>query len=476
VDRVEGLLTDPVEGRGPRVGSDVCAAARHHRAMRFPRRLMLALASAMLFVGVHACGGGDPRAADASVGMDGGRPRDGSVSDASRTVDATSPADADADADADAVRVDGGGGEGDGGSADDDAGAPDAWLAPTPLDHVVFIQMPAGNSPGEWRASTGASGLVLEGILEPLAPLADKVTIVRGLDLRPAFAIDAEPQAALTLLTADDAVRSDDGLTFVATGPSIDFTIASAFADVPIGNVGLVAGATRGLAEHLTWSAASAPIPAERDPGAAFARLFGSIASPVPADIAALGDELAAAGDLTTLAAYREALAFQLDIARLALRYETTRVITISLCSTACQVLFDWLGATTRYHELSHQSDAASIAVLLAVQIWFAEQVAAFASALDAIPVGDGGTLLDHTLIVWASELGEAYTHRAADIPVTLIGNVSGRIASGEIVTPADGRPHADLLVTVARAMGLDVTTFGDPALGAEQIDALLIE
>jgi hypothetical protein len=196
----------------------------------------------------------------------------------------------------------------------------------------------------------------------------------------------------------------------------------------------------------------------------------------VPADIAALGDELAAAGDLTTLAAYREALAFQLDIARLALRYETTRVITISLCSTACQVLFDWLGATTRYHELSHQSDAASIAVLLAVQIWFAEQVAAFASALDAIPVGDGGTLLDHTLIVWASELGEAYTHRAADIPVTLIGNVSGRIASGEIVTPADGRPHADLLVTVARAMGLDVTTFGDPALGAEQIDALLIE
>jgi hypothetical protein len=120
--------------------------------------------------------------------------------------------------------------------------------------------------------------------------------------------------------------------------------------------------------------------------------------------------------------------------------------------------------------------------------------------ALAAIPESDGGSLLDHTLVVWVSELGTG-THDAHEWPAVLAGG--GAFRMGRYVsyarddarpltrqdrgasdadatinrTVADrvGPPHQKLWVSIARAMGLsDVESFGDESYptGSGTLDA----
>ena len=109
-----------------------------------------------------------------------------------------------------------------------------------------------------------------------------------------------------------------------------------------------------------------------------------------------------------------------------------------------------------------------------------AEQVARLVSTLEAIPDAGGGSLMDNTLIVWGSELGDGWHGYRHYCPV-LIGGAwafkGGRYMYWPHDTPAEmrvptqlmpggttkfaGIPHQRLLVSVARAMGLDVDRVG---------------
>ncbi len=109
-----------------------------------------------------------------------------------------------------------------------------------------------------------------------------------------------------------------------------------------------------------------------------------------------------------------------------------------------------------------------------------AEQVARLVSTLEAIPDAGGGSLMDNTLIVWGSELGDGWHGYRHYCPVLIGGSWAfkgGRYMYWPHDTPAEmrvptqlmpggttkfaGIPHQRLLVSVARAMGLDVDRVG---------------
>src|SRR5215207_243129 len=94
------------------------------------------------------------------------------------------------------------------------------------------------------------------------------------------------------------------------------------------------------------------------------------------------------------------------------------------------------------------------------INIWFAEQLAALAKKLDAIPEpGGSGTMLDHTTIVWTNELGKGNSHSHDDIPFVMLGGgmgfQTGRALEFERVA------HNRLWLSLAHAFGHRIEAFG---------------
>jgi hypothetical protein len=88
--------------------------------------------------------------------------------------------------------------------------------------------------------------------------------------------------------------------------------------------------------------------------------------------------------------------------------------------------------------------------------------MAALMTKMKAVPEGDG-TLLDHTLILWANELAIGNVHSRTDAPYVLGGGAGGALRTGRFLTYAGDVPHNNLLVSLMNIMGLPDQTFGKP-------------
>lgn len=109
------------------------------------------------------------------------------------------------------------------------------------------------------------------------------------------------------------------------------------------------------------------------------------------------------------------------------------------------------------------------------LNVWYAQHFAFLLSELDGVPDGDG-TLLDHTVVVWLTELGTP-THRHNDAFTVLAGGASGFFKTGRYVRyperhdnpvagalsewPRIGPAHNKLFVSLLQAMGQPDTRFG---------------
>jgi hypothetical protein len=157
----------------------------------------------------------------------------------------------------------------------------------------------------------------------------------------------------------------------------------------------------------------------------------------------------------------------QLDLMLLAHRCDMTRVSTFMWANADSWQYYPWIGVDEEHHELSHAGDDDSAArdKLIAINAWHAEQLAYLLDGLAAADDPDGGSLLDHSLVLWGNELGAGNVHSYEDIPWLLAGGAGGALRTGRSLRLPD-RPHNDLLVSVCHAMGLhDVTSFGIPGV-----------
>ncbi len=80
---------------------------------------------------------------------------------------------------------------------------------------------------------------------------------------------------------------------------------------------------------------------------------------------------------------------------------------------------------------------------------------------LDSIPEGTG-TLLDNTLVVWTTEVSNGDTHSTRNMPFVFAG-ATDRLRTGRYIRFPE-IPSNAVLVTICRAMGADVDSFGDPS------------
>ncbi|TWU51707.1 DUF1552 domain-containing protein [Rubripirellula reticaptiva] len=112
------------------------------------------------------------------------------------------------------------------------------------------------------------------------------------------------------------------------------------------------------------------------------------------------------------------------------------------------------------HHQMSH-NQTKMIDDLLKVDRFHMQQFAYIVSQLDSIEQADGSTLLDNTLFTYGSGLGDGSTHQYNDLPIIVAGGGS-RVQSGQHINLPDGTPLANLWLTQARMLGLDIERFAD--------------
>ncbi|MEQ9322699.1 MAG: DUF1552 domain-containing protein, partial [Polyangiaceae bacterium] len=154
----------------------------------------------------------------------------------------------------------------------------------------------------------------------------------------------------------------------------------------------------------------------------------------------------------------------QMDLLVMALACDITRVASLQWSRAVSNVNFGNLGVPQQlsegHHSLSHYDDnqGAAQADLLEINK-NTEQFAYLLGKMDAIQEGDG-TMLDNTVVVWVNELGKGNSHTRNDIPFLLAGGCQGYFETGRALD-LNGAPHGQLLVSIANAMDVPITTFG---------------
>lgn len=364
-------------------------------------------------------------------------------------------------------------------------------------------------------------------VLAPVRPLSHRVIMTEGIDMLSAGLGPGEPHqagmgAVLTgsHLQPGNFVGGDGTLAGWSDGTSVDQLIAreigrdTRFASLELGV--RVAGSE--VRHRINYSGPANPLQPVELPRLIYERLFseqGAPGAPDPAVVARLAERRSvldavrrqfaaarrhvAADDRARLDAHAdlvrdlerrlgaEAAACavpaappllnpndenqmgalvptQIDLAVAALACDQTRVITLQMSSGANNIRFPHLQSFQDDHQLSHAgpADAEAREDWARRQTWYAEQFRRLLDGLDAISEGDG-TLLEHTTVVWCSELAQGNTHSHRNMPFLLAGEGAG-FAMGRYLQ-FGGRAHNDLLLSLAHAYGVPLQTIGDAQL-----------
>jgi len=151
------------------------------------------------------------------------------------------------------------------------------------------------------------------------------------------------------------------------------------------------------------------------------------------------------------------------DLQALALQADLTRVWTFMMAREASSMTFPHLGISMGHHEISHHNfEADKLEALAKINVNQSELFAYFLTKLEALKEGNS-SLLDHSLIMYGSDLSIPTVHSQHDLPIILAGGAAGRIAGGRYVRyPGDTTPLTNLYLTMLDKVGVPTEKLGD--------------
>jgi hypothetical protein len=168
----------------------------------------------------------------------------------------------------------------------------------------------------------------------------------------------------------------------------------------------------------------------------------------------------AAPAELTNPAQYMDKLKAMYDLARLAFETDSTRAITLMLNSVGTPVVtIPGETITDSYHNLSHHGKAEEkLAQLRVLDEWQMKLLNGLFTDLKAVRE-DGETLLDRTMILYGSNLGDANAHSTVNLPTLFAG---GGFHHGQHLAfdRAQNYPLPNLFVSMLQRIGLEEDKF----------------
>jgi len=152
---------------------------------------------------------------------------------------------------------------------------------------------------------------------------------------------------------------------------------------------------------------------------------------------------------------FGEHLAIQFEMIALAWQTNRTNVSSMRMVKEASMRVYSNLGISEAFHPTSHWGGFPErIANLRLIQKYHTEVFAKFAERLKAMPDGDG-SMLDHSIILFGSNMANSDAHDADPLPQIIVGRGTGTIKGGQHLNYKKDTPHANLLVTILDRAGI---------------------
>ena len=385
---------------------------------------------------------------------------------------------------------------------------------------VLFM----GNGVNEdvWGSEGSGSAMKLSETLQPLEPLKHKINVIHGLFHKRAMGNGIHPAQTGGLLSGSVLQKG----SLVKAGITIDQVLANRVGQ-ETAQPSLVLACEHAMtgfhetnyslaySSHLSWQSADSPVPNEVYPSLAWDSLFEnrgslrnvSILDRVKQEAEALGrtvgsadkmkldeyltsvrevekrvdvmraakekaDDLGKAKNRPALTMerpmnglpedLREHHRLMLDILAIAFQTDRTRIATLILARDLGALYYPFLDVADGHHAASHQNNSRGYA---RIAFYHLSHLAYLAAKLDAMPEGDG-TVLDHSCLMWLSNLWIGRSHDNSRLPLVLAGGLGGTLETGRtldyVKAGDENRKMSSLFLSLMDRMGVTLDSFGD--------------
>jgi hypothetical protein len=398
--------------------------------------------------------------------------------------------------------------------------------AANPKNRFAGIFFPHGMAPGYWVPKAEGSTFEFPFIMQPLAPFRDRVVILSGLHAKsaepPAGVTGSDHFVAAAFLCATKPkkttgadVHADTTIDQIIAQkigqetllPSLQLAVEDPGASSSCGE-----GYSCAYTNSISWSSPNKNLPMELNPQVVFERLFGDGSDPeqraarrrqqrsvldmVVHSLARLQKEIGpsdrvrldqyaedireierrldlaakASADTPSVSvptgvpdAFDEHIKLQFDLTALAFQADMARVATLLGARDLTNRSYPASGTNTGFHGGSHHAENPDkIADYSKINRYHVQMLAYFLEKLKSTPDGDG-TLLDHSLILYGSNMGNSNQHQHYDVPHILAGGASGQLKGGRhLAYPSKTVPTGNLLLSILDMFGIDQERVGD--------------
>ena len=172
-------------------------------------------------------------------------------------------------------------------------------------------------------------------------------------------------------------------------------------------------------------------------------------------------------------AAYADHAKLMFDLQVLALQGDVTRVITFQLARETSNRSYNEIGVSDPHHPLTHHgNDPDKVARMAKINAFHVSLFASFLETLQATPEGDG-SLLDHSLYLYGSGMGDPNVHDHVNLPILVAGGGAGLEPGARHIRFAEPTPLANLHVTLLERAGVRLDAFADSKGRVEELLSL---
>ena len=158
---------------------------------------------------------------------------------------------------------------------------------------------------------------------------------------------------------------------------------------------------------------------------------------------------------------FNERIGLMFDLVALALQANMTRVFSFMMAAEVSGQTYNFIGVPDAFHPLSHHNnEQAKMDRLAKVQTYHTQVFAKFLDKLAKMPDGDG-TMLEHSLFLYGSNMANSNAHNHYPLPTVLVGGWK-TVKGGQHIVPPERTPLANVLLTLLDRVGIPQEKLGD--------------
>ena len=393
--------------------------------------------------------------------------------------------------------------------------------APANLKRIGYVYIPMGFNPKRWIPE-GETLDKLSFALSPLEKVKKQVTVITNTDLQNAYP-GSHATSNSAFLSAARAKQTES--TDYYNGITVDQIAAKKIGqqtqlpslELSMDMLATVGQCDNGYAcvyqNNLSWASPTQPLPSEAHPRLVFEMLFGEGGTPeqrrealkkraslldsVTLEIKRIKKRVGASdrGKIDSYlqsireverriqmaestakdnplpdldrpvgvpAAYADHARLMFDLQLLAFQGDITRVVSFQLAREASTRTYPEIGVSDPHHPVSHHgNNPEKLEKVAKINKFHVSLFAEFLEKMKEVPEGDG-SLLDHSLYMYGSGMGDPHKHDHSNLPIVVAGGAAGKMRGGRHIRFKDPTPLSNVHLTLLNKVGVPMETFSD--------------